>query len=503
MAWRDPEYEGEFPSLGWEILGWFRDYLPSPADEAKPLILTDEQATILIRWYGLDAETGVFVYRRGILEMAKGWGKSPFVGAIALAELAGPVRFAGWDARGDPVGAPWGTLRTDDDHPPWVQIAAVSEDQTDNTYSALYELLTANDHKAAKELKIDDGRTRLFLRDRPGRLEPVTASAGSREGQRVTFAVLDETHLWLETNHGVKLSGTLRRNAGKMNGRTLETTNAPALGQRSVAERSSVDVLSEPGILRYAKQPAKQPEQDWDDARMLDALGAAYGDAWWIDLGRLLKEIRDPATAWDDSLRFYFNIPVAAAEHWIKSGAWNDRARKKRIPKGAEVVLGFSGTQNSTAAGLIGCTPEGHVFVVGAWESKQVAHGEVEGAVVKAMRRYQVTRLVCNPTGWEKDCEDWAETYGQDVVVQFSLRQHVKFIAACDKFYTAVAEGSLTHDGDPRLTRHLANARPRDTGEGVRIIDGPEGYPATLAKAAVIAFEQATQPAKEPLVAWL
>jgi hypothetical protein len=84
-----------------------------------------------------------------------------------------------------------------------VQIAAVSEDQTDNTYSVIYELLTANDGRAADELSIDVGLTRCYLRDRPGKLEPVTASAGSREGQPITDATLDETHLWTPTNGGV------------------------------------------------------------------------------------------------------------------------------------------------------------------------------------------------------------------------------------------------------------------------------------------------------------
>ena len=87
------------------------------------------------------------------------------------------------------MGRPWGRKG---DPNPWIQIAAVSEDQTDNTYSVLYELLTANDGAAADDLRVDVGLTRCFLRDRPGKLEPVTASAGSREGQPITDATLDE-----------------------------------------------------------------------------------------------------------------------------------------------------------------------------------------------------------------------------------------------------------------------------------------------------------------------
>jgi hypothetical protein len=43
---------------------------------------------------------------------------------------------------------------------------------------------------------LDGGLTRIHRTDGRGLLEPVTASAGSRLGQRLTFVVLDETHLW-------------------------------------------------------------------------------------------------------------------------------------------------------------------------------------------------------------------------------------------------------------------------------------------------------------------
>jgi hypothetical protein len=156
------------PTLGWGVLDWIAEYLPSPADPDGPFVLTDEQAEIVLRWYALDEE-GEFIHRRAALEMAKGWGKSPLAAAIALAEFAGPVVFDRWED-GEPIGRPWVN--------PVVEIAAVSEDQTDNTYSALFEMLSANEGRAAKALGIDNGRTRLYLIGRPGVLRPVTAASG-------------------------------------------------------------------------------------------------------------------------------------------------------------------------------------------------------------------------------------------------------------------------------------------------------------------------------------
>ena len=123
MPWRGPEHPDDFPSLGWALLDWWAEYLPSPRDPLEPLLFTDEQALQLVEWFRIDPVEGRLVYDRGYSRRSKGWGKSPVEAAKAIAELAGPVRFAGWDADGEPVGMPWGLRGTER---PWVQIGATS-----------------------------------------------------------------------------------------------------------------------------------------------------------------------------------------------------------------------------------------------------------------------------------------------------------------------------------------------------------------------------------------
>src|SRR5689334_22529459 len=138
MPWRGPEYDGEFPSLGWQVHDWIVDHLSVPDGPfaGEPLEFTDEQLRLLVRFYGLD-DRGKSLFRRASKRASQGWGKSPVLGAIALAELAGPTVFDGWDSDGEPVGRPPTT--------PWVQVAAVSEDQTDNTYAAAYSMISDSD----------------------------------------------------------------------------------------------------------------------------------------------------------------------------------------------------------------------------------------------------------------------------------------------------------------------------------------------------------------------
>lgn len=508
-GWRGPRFPGEFPSLGYEVLAWTARYLPSPMDQAKPLRFTDQQATTIIRWYALDPITGRFVYRRAALEEAKGYGKSPFAAALALVEFAGPCVFDGWDASGEPVAKPWGGGDTPD---PWVQIAAVSEDQTDNTYAALYEMLVANDHRAAKDLHIDSGRTRLFLTDRPGRLEPVTASAGSREGQRLTFAVLDETHLWTPRNGGRKLANTLRRNTAKMSGRTFETTNAPTLGEKSVAEQTGDDAEDgTSGILHIAHRPPSEPQPEWTDEQLLEALGQTYADAPWAPRERILQECRDPATDWSDVLRFYFNIRTTGAGRAVDPRVWDSLARPQEVPAGTRIGVGFDGSISRDATVLRGCTEAGYRFLIRKWERPRdappdwkVDRADVAQAVAEAFVRYDVGRMYCDPPKWWTEIEDWQRQYGEGSdgkprVLPLDTNQARRFAPAVDRWLTGIREGH-THDGDPFTTEnvksaHLKVVRIADGDEDGRtahvLIRGDEGRRIDAAVADVLAYEAA------------
>jgi hypothetical protein len=500
-----------------------RAYLPSPSDERLPLILTDEQARHVLEWYALDS-AGQFIYRRDIIERAKGWGKSPLAGAIAITEFSGPVCFDGWDAEGEPVGVPWGTGGRP---PPWVQIAAVSEDQTDNTYGALYQMLVANDHRAAKELGIDDGRTRLYLHGKPGQLEPVTASAGSREGQRVTFAVLDETYLWKRSNHGVKLANTIRRNAAKMGGRTLETTNAPQIGEKSVAEKSGTDAeRGFAGILHYATRPVTEPQPDWSDAQLLAALAEAYGDSHWVPQDRLLKDIRDPSTDWDDALRYFFNIRTVGSGRAVDPRRWDAMAKPRDVPAGSPIGLGFDGSISRDATVLRGCTADGYSFNLGIWQRPPgvvewtVPRSEVHQAVDEAFARYKVGRMLCDTPKWWTEIEGWQEKYGEDsagepIVRPLDTNQSRKFGPAVDRWLTALREGTHTHDGDELTSEHVRAAhlqKVRDAADETDgrtmyvLVKGEEKQRIDAAVTDVLAYEAAmTMPEiveKEPLAAW-
>lgn len=465
MPWVGATEDRPFPSLGWVLLDWWADYLPSPRDPAAELIFTDEQALQLIEWYRLHPVTGDRVYRRGYSRRSKGWGKSPVEAAKAIAEFRGPVRFAGWDANGEPVGRPWGCMG---DPRAWVQIGAISEDQTDNTWSVIHYFLTENDGKAADALGIDAGLTRCIIPSQPGaKLEPVTSAAGSREGQPITYGVLDESHLMTESNGGVKLARTIRRNAAKMDGTSYETTNSFVIGAGTVAESSYnavrrggsgifADEVEAPRVINGVTVDESAP-----DEVLLAALDVAYGKSWWAPKVRLVADMRDTSNRWEDSARFFLNWNQADGEGWatIPKAEWLARrgAPSEATGKGfAALQVGTDARQ--AALGFAVREDDGTIRV------ELVKHEPGTAWVVQACKNAQADTgqpIIVDPKSATAGVLDDLKAAG----VRTREVTPVELVSACTAFQREVVEGGLKHLGAQGLTDAVRLADVRRVGE--------------------------------------
>ena len=175
-------------------------------------------------------------------------------------------------------------------------------------------------------------------------------------------------------------------------------------------------------------------------------------------------------------------------------------------------MLGFDGSYNGDSTALIGATVEDvpHLFVVGAWERPEGPRGdgwlvpreEVSAAVKSAMERWRVRRMGCDPPGWHREIGEWSQTWGDEVVLLYETNQRRRMSQACSRFYSAVAHGELTHDGDARLSRHLRNAVVKETADGAYITKDGRASPRKidLAVAAVVALAQTASLEPEPEV---
>ncbi|MFB7671668.1 hypothetical protein ACFC26_09645 [Kitasatospora purpeofusca] len=469
--WRGAEYPGEFPSLGWLVGEWIEEYCVIPDGDrvGEPYLLTDEMWQFLAWHYRLRPDAteerwaSAWAYRRSQLVRPQKWGKGPLTCALVCAEAVGPVRFAGWDAAGEPIGRPWET--------PWIQIAATSEDQTDNVYRALVPMI---DEGPLADWITDTGETRINVPG-GGRIEPVTSSGRARLGQRITFAVQDETHSWLDANGGWKLAETQRRNLSGTGGRAVETTNAWDPSEQSVAQRTAearvTDVYRDHRIPPPASLANKRERHR---ALRVAYGGSAVGSGGWVDLDRIDGELieiaeKDPAQA----ERFYLNRIVAGTAGYLDPHLWGARAdRREPPPKGTRIVLGFDGSDVDDWTGLRAETLDGWQFtpVFGPdrlptiWDPAehggQVPRLEVDAAVDELMRHYDVIRLYADPPYWETEVDTWADRYG-DRVVRWYTQRTVQMHAAAERLLTDVVkkDSEFRHDGCPTAGVHIANAR--------------------------------------------
>ena len=248
-----------------------------------------------------------------------------------------------------------------------------------------------------------------------------------------------------------------------MGGRTLETTNAPLLGEKSVAEQSGLDA----GVLHYARRPAVEPSPDWTDTRLLAALDEAYGDAIWIDRPRILAEIRDPATSWDDAIRFYFNIRSAGQGRAVDPRRWDELAKPRDVPDQTRIGLGFDGSISRDATVLRACTADGYSWIVRSWvrprgvDDWTVNRTEVHDEVAATFARYRVGLMLCDPPKWYSELEGWQARYGEEVVLALDTNQARRFAPAVDRWLTGIREGNHTHDADPITDLHVKAAHLR------------------------------------------
>lgn len=193
---------------------------------------------------------------------------------------------------------------------------------------------------------------------------------------------------------------------------------------------------------------------------------------------------------------------VVAAQSVFPSGAWDACAAPEVVVTGP-VVLGFDGSWTGDSTAIIGATvgPEPHLFSVAAWERDptdvhwRVDAGTVGLAMAEAVERYDVVEIACDPYEWREQIALWLERGWPVTEWPNTL---ARTVPTWKEFYSAVMEKRLSHDADPGLARHVANAVLKVDHRGARPTKeyGSSGRKIDRLIAGMIAFDRArTQPA--------
>ncbi|MBD9731170.1 hypothetical protein IGX29_04930 [Streptomyces sp. H28] len=491
-----PEFVVDFPTL-WIVPDWIEAHCPVPDGfrQGEDLELYPWQLWCTVNHYRVKPGATVgqlapaFHYRRSQIVAPQKTGKGPWSATITLAEAAGPVVFAGWAAggevyrcsdhgcacgwwyqyeAGEPMGTPWPT--------PLIQLVATAEDQVDNVYRPLRNMVK---HGPLSEfIRVGEEFARV---GEEGRIDTVTSSAMSRLGNPITFANQDETGLWTTANKLRRVAETQRRGLAGMGGRSMETTNGWDPSEGSVAQTTSESKSRD--IFRYHPQAPKTLSYgNKRHRRKIHSI--VYAGSDHVDLDAIEAEAaeimeKDPAQA----ERFFGNRCVSGSAAWLDPAKWAAKEKPRRVRPMTRIVLGFDGSDVDDWTAIRAETMDGYQFTPVYGENDeptiwnpadyggQVPRAEVRAAMHQLMHRYDVVLLYADPPYWRTEIDEWADLYGEERVIRWRTSRIVQMHSACERLRTDVLKrnsdgAAFTHDGCPITADHIANtraaARPMD-----------------------------------------
>jgi hypothetical protein len=507
-----PPFPDDVLTIGHHVLAWCEKWLRHHLT-GGPWRFTRGQVNFLLWWYAIhpDAtpEHPKWLYRSGVKRGAKGTGKDPLLAAMCNAELCGPTRPV-W-RNGQWVGEPYRMAL--------VQIAANSEAQASDVLRVANAMVDAT---MAAEFGYDKGILQTKLLN-GSRLELLTNSEASSEGDPATAVFANETHHMTHTNGGQRLAGVGRRNVAKSPGglaRLLEGTNAHMPSEESVAEDSYEAWQAQVGgktrrqDILYDSREAPPHLRLHVEEELMAGIAAAYADSPWTDLERIRDEAQDPRVPIADSIRFYFSSLPAAEDAWVEPRNFDRYADPDKIVEDGEAITMFLDCSKSDdATVLVGCrVSDGHVMALGCWQRPRGDRGkgwlapreEVDAVGRAAFARYDVKWCGVDQSParddddesalyWKELVDSWHRDFGKKLLVwatpgakignsvSFDMRlsqpggkERVRMFTEEAGLTAAAVDDDeaperLTWDGDQQLRTHVHNARRRPNQWGVSL----------------------------------
>jgi hypothetical protein len=479
-------------SLGWDFMAWCGMWLRG---KKGPWQFTPEQARFLLWFFALESD-GQFAYHSAVLQRLKGWGKDPMLATLSVGHMFGPTLFDHWD--GDrPVGR--------DNENAWVQVVAVSQVQTQNTMKLFPSLISP---EARRRYGIQVGKLNVWGLGDTRQIEAVTASVMAIEGGRPTLIGRNETQNWNSSNGGHDMAGAIEGNAAKSEigspARMLDICNAYRPGEDSVGQRQREAYEStlgaddatnaEYGVMYDSLEAPPEAPLTLDAAPSV--VKSVRGDAIWLDAeGRIKKSIANPVNTPSESRRKWYNQITAAEDAWTEPAEFDPLAASDEVVEdGEEIAMFLDCSKSDDATALVGVRmADGHVFTMGMWQRPPGKRGDgwlapredVDGVVDHAFTKYKVVGFFGDPSHtlddetmdryWDPLFDKWHLKYrhklriwasgtkggkGHSVMFDMSARDNARDFASAVGFtLEEIKSASFTHDADPRLRRHVLNAR--------------------------------------------
>lgn len=474
-----PQDREAYPTLGPLVCDFIEENLiHGPGDlRGHPAQLDDEKRALIWRMYEVfpkgHPEEGRRRFKRVALSMRKGVAKTELMAWLAACELhpEAPVRCAGWDKKGRPLGKPVVD--------PYIPMVAYTAEQSEELAFATLRVVLG---EGRLRHDFDVGLERIIRKGGDGKAVALATAPNARDGARTTLNCFDETHRLTLPNlrraHQVMLANVPKRK--EADAWSLEITTAFEPGAGSIAEDTyhyaravAEGRVKDSRLFFFHRQASDKHDIGTEKgvrAAIVEASGAA---AAWSDIGAIVELWRDPTTDRPYFERVWLNRMVSSADRAFDAAVWHDRAREGyEIPSRALVTLGFDGSQFHDATALVATeVATGFQQVVGCWEPPaegrdwQVPEDEVDAAVAEAFERWRVWRMYADPPYWQAWVSAWSGRYGDEVVIAWWTNRYAKMAFALQAFDEAMKTGAISHDGSDVLARHIGNAYRRPLGK--------------------------------------
>jgi phage terminase large subunit-like protein len=471
--------DGDIAALFAESFGSVgKDGVAGKAGES--LSLRDWQKELLGHLYARDADGGL-QFQTALIGMPRKNGKSALSSAaIGLYSLLGEGINGGE-----------------------VIVVAATRDQARIVFGECKRMVEQSELKDMVQVYRDS----LFVSETGSVLKVMSAESWAAEGLNPSRVIIDELHAQpnRELFDVMSLAMGNRGKIGQLVAITTAGVKADSTGQDSIAyslynygKRVSTGEIDDPNFFMAWWEAA--PEADHRNPETWESANPGFDDI--VSKADFESAVKRTPEAEFRTKRL--NQWVSSQMSWLPSGVWESLAEPQTLDPDAEYILGFDGSFSGDTTVIVGCSiptedKPAHIFLVKAWEKPvdaddlwRVDIQDAEFEIAKFCGRYKVREVACDPFRWQRSMEVLQD---QGIpIVEYPSTSARRMVQSCARFFDAVTEARLTHDGDPLVARHFTNAVIKIDNLGPRIVKENRNSNRRIdaAVAAVIAYDRAS-----------
>lgn len=292
----------------------------------------------------------------------------------------------------------------------------------------------------------------------------LSADAALQQGLNPTFVIFDEVHVQKDRDlWDAMVLGMVRPGAA-----IVGITTAGF--DRTTLAWDLYEQKADPGrFFRWWREPA-DPGCDWQDEAAWAEANPAIGSGFLpIEALRADAAVTPEATF----RRYHLNQWTTTATAWLPHGAWDAIADPRPFDPAEPFVAFLDGSWSNDSTGIVAATIKApHLSTLGSW-LPAADLGHIDMAPVERRVREILAMPGCREFAFDSarfpDLFYRLEAEGF-TIVGWPTNSLARMVPACTDFYAAVMDRRITHDGDPRLASHVANAVLREDRHGPRIV---------------------------------